>query len=103
VIVRIFTDGQYRVPEEAEERLHELDNAASAAADADDEDAFSAALAALVDHIHQTGERLADDDLEPSDAMLPPPDTTLAEARKEFTAEGLIPDPGGGSGASAAT
>jgi len=99
VIVRIFTDGQYRVPDDALERLHELDNEASAAADADDEDAFRTALAALVDHIHSTGERLADDDLEPSDAMLPPPDTTLAEARKEFTAEGLIPDPGGASSA----
>jgi hypothetical protein len=92
VIVRVFTDGQYRIPEDAQERLHELDNEASAAADADDEDAFRVALDALVDHIHATGERLADDSLEPSDLMLPPRDITIAEARKDFNAEGLIPD-----------
>ena len=47
---------------------------------------------ALVELIHSEGERLADEDLEPSDLMLPPADISLAEAREEFTGEGLIPD-----------
>ena len=51
-----------------------------------------ATFGALIEHIHATGERLADDELEPSDLMLPPPDITLEEARKEFSGEGLIPD-----------
>jgi hypothetical protein len=38
------------------------------------------------------GELLADDELEGSDMMLPPPDISLDEARTEFTGEGLIPD-----------
>jgi len=32
-----------------------------------------------------------DDRLEGSDVILPPPDTSLEEARAEFTGEGLIP------------
>jgi hypothetical protein len=45
-----------------------------------------------VSHIHANGERLDDDELVPSDLMLPPADITLEEAREEFTGEGLIPD-----------
>jgi hypothetical protein len=92
VIVRIFSDGQYRVPDEAQARLHELDEQTVAAVDAADDAAFHAKFSALIDHIHATGERLADDELEPSDLMLPPADISLAEAREEFTGEGLIPD-----------
>ena len=92
MIVRIFSDGQYRVPESAQERLNELDRKAVEAVDADNEEAFLSSFHALVEHIHATGERLADDDLEPSDVMLPPPDITLAEARGGFSGEGLIPD-----------
>jgi hypothetical protein len=92
VIVRIFSDGQFRIPEDAQARLHELDVETVNAIDADDEDAFKASYGALVELIHSTGERLADDELEPSDLMLPPSDITLEEAREEFTGEGLIPD-----------
>ena len=42
MIVRIFSDGQYRVPEDAHERLHELDQQAVEAVDAGDEDGVHA-------------------------------------------------------------
>ena len=92
MIVRVFGDGQYRVPEDAHATLTDLDNKALAALESEDEAGFLAAYAALIEHIHAAGERLADDDLEPSDLMLPPSDITLEEAREEFTGEGLIPD-----------
>jgi PspAA-like protein len=92
VIVRIFSDGQYRIPDDAQARLHELDNATVNAIDADDQAAFSSNYTALLELIHSTGERLADEELEPSDLMLPPADITLEEAREEFTGEGLLPD-----------
>ena len=38
------------------------------------------------------GERVADDELAGSDLILPPPDLSFAEAGREFTGEGLIPD-----------
>lgn len=92
MIIRIFSDGQYRIPEDAQARLHELDTQTVQAVDAGDEEAFTSSYGALVELIHSVGERLADDDLEPSDLMLPPADITLEEAREEFTGEGLIPD-----------
>ena len=92
MIVRIFSDGQYRVAVEAQERLHALDNLTVAAVDAGDEAAFKTSYAELIELIHSHGERLADDELEPSDLMLPPADITLEEARTEFTGEGLLPD-----------
>jgi PspAA-like protein len=92
VIVRIFSDGQYRIPEDAQPRLHELDLATVQAIDANDEPAFKSTYGALVELIHVNGERLADEELVPSDLMLPPADITLEEAREEFTGEGLLPD-----------
>jgi hypothetical protein len=92
VIVRIFSDGQYRIPDDVQERLHELDNRTVAAVDADDEATFTTTYAELIELIHANGERLDDDDLTPSDLMLPPADISLEEARSEFTGDGLLPD-----------
>ena len=92
MIVRIFSDGQYRLPDEVHDRLHELDNRTVAAVDAADETAFTSTYAELIELIHANGERLDDDDLTPSDLMLPPADISLEEARSEFTGEGLLPD-----------
>jgi hypothetical protein len=39
----------------------------------------------------RTGEVLDDAHLGPSDAILPPPDISLADATSEFSTEGLIP------------
>ncbi|MGA3360540.1 MAG: hypothetical protein ABSD82_00735 [Solirubrobacteraceae bacterium] len=92
MIVRIFSDGQYRIPDDAQARLHELDIATVNAIDADDQAGFASNYTALIELIHSNGERLADEELEPSDLMLPPADITLEEAREEFTGEGLLPD-----------
>ena len=92
MIVRIFSDGQYRVPDDAHDRLHELDNKTVSAVDSGDEAVFKSTYKELIELIHASGERLADDDLTPSDLMLPPADISLEEARSEFTGEGLLPD-----------
>jgi hypothetical protein len=42
--------------------------------------------------VREVGTPLADDELEGSDVLFPPADTTFAEAQHEFTGEGLIPD-----------
>ena len=46
MIVRIFSDGQYRIPEDAQARLHELDVATVEAIDRNDEAAFSSSSSA---------------------------------------------------------
>ena len=42
--------------------------------------------------VRSDGSKLADDELEESDVILPPPDTSFEEAAQEFTGDGLIPD-----------
>jgi hypothetical protein len=92
VIVRISTEGQYRLDDDAGARLNELDNDVVAAVDAADETAFYEKFAQMIEFARREGVALGDDELEESDVILPPPDTTLEEAAHEFTGEGLIPD-----------
>ena len=92
MIVRIATDQQYRLPDEEAQRLNELDNAAVQAVEAGDEARFDEVFAQMLDLVRREGEPLPEDELEESDVILPPPDTTMAEAAHEFTGEGLIPD-----------
>ena len=92
MIVRIATENQYRLAETALERLNELDNEAVQAAESHDEERFQEVFASMLDFVREEGSLLDGDDLEESDIILPPPDTTFAEAQSEFTGEGLIPD-----------
>jgi hypothetical protein len=92
MIIRVFTEGQYRVPDELRERLNELDREAQAKVDEGDSEGFHTSYEKLLELIRTEGEELADDDLSASDLMLPPPDITLEEARTELTVHGLIPD-----------
>jgi len=90
VIVRIATEGQYRLAEEQLPRLHELDTEVVAAAESADAEQFEHRFAELLEFV-RSGELLGDAHLGPSDAILPPPDISLAEATSEFSTEGLIP------------
>jgi hypothetical protein len=92
VIVRIAGEGQFRVPDEDQDKLNELDNAAVAAVDAGDEPSFADLWGQMLALIEADGNALDDDELVESDIILPPRDITLNEAKNEFTGEGLIPD-----------
>ena len=92
MIVRIMGEGQYRLDDDVRERVNELDNNVVAAVESDDEDAFHSAFEELLDVIRSEGEHLGDDELETSDVIIPPPDTSMAEAAADFSGEGLIPD-----------
>ena len=69
MIVRLMGEGQYRVDDGCLARLNELDDAATAALERDDEA-----------------------DLSASDLIIPPSDLTLEETRALFSEQGLIPD-----------
>ena len=92
MIVRLMGEGQYRVSDDLRERLNALDDEAMAALDADDEGELDAKLDAMWQLVQGEGERLPDESLETSDVLVPPSDLTLAETRKLFSDEGLIPD-----------
>ncbi len=85
-------EGQYRLPEDVHTRVNELDNAVVAAVEKDDEDAFHAAFEEMLDIIRTEGEHLGDEELETSDVIVPPADTSMGEATADFSGDGLIPD-----------
>jgi hypothetical protein len=92
VIVRISGEGQYELADDRRDHLNELDNAVVASCDADDEAAFRQQFEQLLELVTSEGRELDDDALVESDVILPPRDTSLDEAKREFTGEGLIPD-----------
>jgi hypothetical protein len=92
VIVRLMGEGQFRVDDTLVERLNELDEQAAAAVEQGDEAALSGALARMGALVREGGDQLADADLSPSEAIVPPDDLSLDEARELFTGDGLIPD-----------
>jgi hypothetical protein len=90
MIVRISTEGQYRMAESQLPRLQELDAEVVAAAEAEDAQLFERRFVELLDFV-RSGAVLDDAYLGPSDAILPPPDSSLEEATREFSTDGLIP------------
>ena len=92
MIVRVMGEGQWRVDDALQSRLNELDDAIGAAVEAGDEERVRSALRELAELVKSAGEKLPDDDLQPSQAIVPPDDLSLDEARELLTGEGLIPD-----------
>jgi len=95
MIVRLMGEGQFRADDELLGKLHELDDRAQAAADAGDEPELDSALDEMWRLVQAEGERLPDEDLHPSDVVVPPSDLTLEETQQLFSDQGLIPDPPG--------
>jgi hypothetical protein len=91
MIVRILGEGQRDLPDSALDELNQLDDALQSAVDADDEARFTEALAALLDRVRAAGQGVPDEEILPSDLVLPTADATLAEVRALLGDEGLIP------------
>jgi hypothetical protein len=92
VIVRLLGEGQFRVDDSLIGRLNELDAEVEKAVADGDERALWSGLQALADAVREHGVKLADDDLSPSDAVIPPEDLSLEEAQELLQNEGFIPD-----------
>jgi len=92
MIVRISGERQYELADEEQARLNELENAVVGAVEGGREDGFAESFEKLLGYVRERGTPVPDDELEGSDLILPPADLTFAEAGREFTGEGLIPD-----------
>ena len=92
MIVRLLGEGQFRVDDSLLTRLNELDDAVEKAVAEGDERALWTGLQALADTVRENGVKLADDDLSPSDAVIPPEDLSLEEAQELLQDDGFIPD-----------
>ncbi|CAL9415767.1 hypothetical protein C1708_23760 [Streptomyces sp. DH-12] len=91
MIVRIMGEGQVTLAESRLPELDELDEELLAEMENGDGPGFRATLRALLDKVHELGEPVPDDSLEPSDLILPSPDATLEEVRDLLTDDGLVP------------
>jgi len=93
VIVRVMGEGQFAVDDAHADLLNGLDSGLERAVESGDEDAFRVALTDLLSQVRALGERLPDDSLEASDALLPGEDSTLEDVRALLSGsvEGLIP------------
>jgi hypothetical protein len=91
MIVRILGEGQRTVDDGELDGLNALDGELVAAVDADDEEKFAQALAALLDKVRHVGAPLPDEEIVPSDLVLPSADASLAEVRELLGDDGLIP------------
>ena len=92
MIVRIMGEGQWRVDDDEIAELDTLDTEAGKLLEAGDEEGLRRILGQMADRVRSNGEQLPDADLHPSDAIVPPTDLSLDEARQLFEGEGLIPD-----------
>ncbi|MFL4903647.1 PspA-associated protein PspAA [Streptomyces sp. MMS24-I2-30] len=91
MIVRIMGEGQVRLAESHLTELNKLDDELLAEVENGDGPGFRRTLQDLLAKVHELGEPLADDSLDPSDLILPSPDATLEEVRELLRNDGLIP------------
>ena len=92
MIVRISGEGQFKLPDEDESRLNELDNRAVNAVEQGDETGFRELWTQMLEIVASDGNAVDGDELVESDVILPPRDISFDEARGEFTGDGLIPE-----------
>ena len=92
MIVRLMGEGQFEVDDEVAKGLNDLDEQAEQALDAGDEERFRQLLGRMAEAVRMNGARVPDEQLDASDAIVPPEDLSLGEARRLFEDEGLIPD-----------
>jgi len=92
VIVRVLGEGQFEVDEEVAKGLNDLDEQAERALEAGDQKQLSELLERMAEAVRTNGLPLPDENLSPSEAIIPPEDLTLDEAREFFEGDGLIPD-----------
>ncbi len=92
MIVRLMGEGQYSIDDDALERLNAFDDEATAALEAGDETALERHLTSMWELVRTGGTPLPDNDLSPSEAIVPPLDLSLEETRRLLGDEGFIPD-----------
>jgi hypothetical protein len=92
VIVRVMGEGQFEIDDEVAKGLNELDEQAEQALQAEDTEQLAELLERMAEAVRTNGARVPDEDLTPSEGIVPPPDLTLEEAKELFEGEGLIPD-----------
>ncbi len=91
MVIRVQGSGQYRLQEDAVNGLNKLDTTLQEAVRTQDENAATTTLIAMIDFVQKQGDPVSDDEVIPSDAILPPDTLTYEEIMAVLKEDGLIP------------
>ena len=80
MIVRIATEGQYRLDDGQAAKLNELDNEIVSLVEAGDEEGFRRLFGEMLE-LARAGAELGDEELEESEVILPPTDNNAQQGR----------------------
>ena len=92
MIVRILTEGQYKLSSNYLDQLNEIDNKIVGMVETDNKESFHKLLEEMLNLVRENGTPVPIDEITESDIVLPEPDITINEAGELFTGEGLVPD-----------
>ena len=94
MIVRILSEGQWRIESGAQAGLNALDDAVEQAVSAGDQAQLGEALRRLHDQVRAVGVVVPDEEIADSDLILPDVDASLDDVRALLndSDEGLIPN-----------
>jgi hypothetical protein len=91
MIIRISTEGQYRLKSAHLDTLSEIDEKIITAVANEQQDDYQSLFNELLDVVRSNGDPLDPEELLESAIVLPPPDTSFEEAKKLFVGDGVIP------------
>ena len=94
MIIRILTEGQWELSDDAVRTLNPLDDAVEAAVSSGNQDELANALHAMLEQVRSSGTPVADEELLDSDLILPGSDATVEEVQELLSGseEGLVPN-----------
>ena len=92
MIVRILSEGQYRLDSSALDQLNQIDNQLVQVVAAGDPDGYQKLFGELIGLVRQRGVPIPVQELLESDVILPNPDTSFDEAKALFVGDGIVPD-----------
>ncbi len=91
MIVRVQGSGQYRLQGAVVDGLNALDTQLQDAVTRHDEQAVTSLLYKMIAFVQSQGSPVRDEEIVPSDAILPPGDLTYEEIVATLKEDGLIP------------
>ncbi len=90
MIARISSEGQFRLESACLDKLNEIDNQLVDVVAKGDEMGYKRLLDQMLNIVRTEGQPVPNDEVLPSDVILPAPDTTFQEAMELFSGEGVF-------------
>ncbi len=92
MIVRILTEGQYRLSSAYLDQLNEIDNQLVEVVARGTDGEFERLFNQMLELVRQHGEEVPVEDLSPSDIILPDPSSSIEDMKQLFVGDGVVPN-----------